>query len=118
MITAGVGFRASCTAAELERLILTALEGRAAGILAAPVRKRGAPALEAASRIGARLVLVGDPALAAVQPLCLTRSDAARRATGHGSIAEACALAASGPGARLLAPRIASASATCALAEA
>lgn len=115
MIVAGVGFRSACTAAELAALVRTMLGERRATVLAAPARKRGAPALEAAAQLGLALRLVDDAALAAVQHLCPTRSEAARRATGHASVAEACALAGGGS---LLAPRVASALATCALAEA
>lgn len=118
MIVAGVGFRATCTAEELAGLVRAVLAGRTATVLAAPAFKAGAPALEAAALLGLSLVLVDDPALAAVQPLCPTRSDPARRATGHDSIAEACALAAAGRGARLLGPRTAAAMATCAVAVA
>lgn len=49
----------------------------------------------------------------------LTRSDAALATHGTGSVAEAAALAAAGPGARLIGPRIVSEDgmATCALAR-
>ena len=114
MIVAGVGFRASCTAEELATLVRTT--GQRATLLAAPARKRGAPALGASGLLGLPLVLLGDAELAAVQHACITRSAVAARATGHESIAEACALAAAGLGARLVIPRIASAVATCALA--
>ena len=48
-----------------------------------------------------------------------TQSPASRASRGTGSVAEAAALAAAGPGARLLSPRVISADgrATCALAE-
>ena len=64
------------------------------------------------------VLLVADAALAAAQPGCVTRSAAAERVVGVGSVAEGSALAAAGPGGTLLLPRIASARATCALAEA
>jgi cobalt-precorrin 5A hydrolase len=111
MITAGLGCRKGCTAAELVRLI------QAAGLpdrLAAPEFKRDEPGLhEAACQLGLPLVFVPDAALAAAQLHCVTRSAAAERATGHASVAEAAALAGGGT---LLGPRIASANATCALA--
>ena len=113
MIVAGVGFRASCTAEELAALVRTA--GHAT-VLAAPARKHGAPALAASVLLGLPLVLVEDGELAAVQHACPTRSAVAARATGHASVAEACALAAAGRRARLVLPRIASAAATCAVA--
>ncbi|WP_224814138.1 cobalamin biosynthesis protein [Hasllibacter sp. MH4015] len=62
---------------------------------------------------------VAIPAAEAQAQVTLTQSDAARSAHGTGSVAEACALAAAGPGARLLGPRVISGdrTATCALAE-
>jgi cobalt-precorrin 5A hydrolase len=72
---------------------------------------------EAAARLGLSLVMIGADALAAAQPRCPTRSEAAARAVGVGSVAEGCALAASGAGGRLLLPRVAHGGATCALAE-
>ena len=112
MITAGLGCRKGCTAAELVALI------RGAGHpdrLAAPYFKHAEPGLhEAAAQLGLPLTFIPAEAIAAAQPHCLTRSAAAARATGHASIAEAAALAAGGT---LLGPRIASANATCALAQ-
>lgn len=111
MIIAGLGCRRGCAAEEIVALV------RAAGhadALATPAFKRGEPGLqEAARQLGLELRFVTEAALAAVQPLCVTRSAAAERATGHASIAEAAALAGGGV---LVRPRIASANATCALA--
>ena len=114
MIVAGVGFRTRCTAEELAALVRTA--GHPVSLLSAPVRKRAAAALGAATLLGLPVVLIDDDELAAVQHACLTRSAVAARATGHASVAEACALAAAGPGARLVLPRIACPVATCAVA--
>jgi cobalt-precorrin 5A hydrolase len=63
------------------------------------------------------LVYVDRPALAQAQQRCLTRSSVAERLTGFGAVAEAAALAAAGPGAQLLGPRIVLDGATCALAR-
>jgi cobalt-precorrin 5A hydrolase len=119
MIVAGLGFRTSCTADELITLIRRV--GEAAdvkiGALAAPDFKLGASALAgAASSLALEIKPVSRDALIAVQPLCPSRSAAALDAVGAASVAEACALAAAGTGARLLGPRTASAAATCALA--
>ena len=73
---------------------------------------------EAASRLNRPLRLIAAEKLAELAPLCPTRSMAAWRAYGIASIAESAALAAAGPGGRLILPRITSARATCALAEA
>lgn len=117
MIAAGIGFRRGCSADEITA-VLRAAEAQAgvrANVLAAPAFKAGDAALDAQFAVPLRLI--GDAALAAAQQQCATFSEMARAQTGFASVAEACALAAAGPGARLLLPRIAHASATCALAE-
>jgi cobalamin biosynthesis protein CbiG len=112
MITAGIGCRKGCSAAEIVKLVKSAGQPDQ---LAAPDFKRGEPGLqEAAALLGLPLRFVADAALADAQPRCLTRSAAALQATGHASIAEAAAIAGGGT---LLGPRIASANATCALAR-
>jgi cobalt-precorrin 5A hydrolase len=119
MIIAGLGFRAACTAEELVALIVSvaAAAGAEIAALAVPDFKVGASALTtAASSLALEVRPVSTDALVAVQPLCPSRSAAALDSVGVASVAEACALAAAGPGARLLAPRTASAAATCALA--
>lgn len=111
-ITAGIGCRRGCSAAEIIDLIHAAGQPDR---LAAPGFKRDeAGLLDAAAILGLPLAFVADDDLAAAQPHCLTRSAAASRATGFASIAEAAALAGGG---LLLGPRIASANATCALAR-
>jgi cobalamin biosynthesis protein CbiG len=116
MIAAGIGFSAACTAEELAALL--AGTGARIDVLATPTAKAArATARDLAAALGLPLRAIDDAALAAVQPLCPTRSARALRETGLASIAEACARAAAGPGARLILPRIASPHATCALAE-
>lgn len=119
MIAAGIGLRPSCSTAD----ILAALHaaeaqcGRAATHLAAPHFRADAHALHAAAAATALpLLLIPSADIENAQPRCLTRSARVQAATGHASIAEACALAAAGPHAVLLAPRIAQGAATCALA--
>jgi cobalt-precorrin 5A hydrolase len=119
MIAAGVGFRAACAAEEIEALVREAerAAGYAAEALAVPGFKAAAPAVaEAASRLGIPVLAIDEAALAAAQADCPTSSPTALAAVGFASVAEACALAAAGPGARLLTGRLASAAATCALA--
>jgi cobalt-precorrin 5A hydrolase len=119
MIVAGLGFRTSCTADELVALIRSVGQAAGAeiGALAAPEVKVGASALAgAAASLALEIRPVSRDALVAVQALCPSRSAAALAAVGVASVAEACALAAAGPGARLLAPKTSSAAATCALA--
>jgi len=120
MIVAGVGFRAACAAEDITALVreVAAASGVAVDRLAAPDFKAEAPALRrAAEMLGLKLVLASEAALAEVEPLCLTHSRVAEAATGLTSVAEACALVAAGPGARLLGPRTSNGVATCALAR-
>lgn len=119
-IVAGVGFRAACTAEDIAALVrqVAVAAGVEVSRLAAPAFKAEAPALaRAAELLGLELVLAPEAALEAVQHLCPSRSQAAQAATGFASVAEACALAAAGPGARLLGPRTSNGTATCALAQ-
>jgi len=119
MIVAGLGFRTTCTADELVALVERVGEAAGAKIaaLAVPDFKVGASALaRAASSLALEVRPVSRDALIAVQPLCPSQSAAAVKSIGVASVAEACALAAAGPGAHLLAPRMSSGAATCALA--
>lgn len=123
MIVAGIGCRKECGADEIVALVRRAVaEARTANCrltaLAAPGFKRGEPGLsEAAETLALPLLFVEEKRLKAVEAACPTRSAAAKAATGHASVAEAAALAAAGPGGRLVLARINSAAATCALAE-
>ena len=119
LIVAGIGLRPGCTGDELAALVARA--AAAAGcrpeLLAIPAfRQDAAGPAEAAARLSLPLRVVDATALGAVQEVCPTRSARALAETGHASVAEGCALAAAGPGAVLLLPRIASANATCAIA--
>jgi len=123
MIVAGIGCRSGCDAAEIVTLVRDAVAR--SGIancrftaLAAPAFKAREPGpREAADRMNLPLLLISDEAMKAAEPGCVTRSDKALDATGFASVAEAAALAAAGADSRLVLPRIASAMATCALAE-
>ena len=120
MIIAGVGFNSNCGPKELAGLIRQAQETarRTATALAAPAWKAQADCLTAAAELLALPVLAVDRgALMAVEDCILTQSAVSRAATGVGSVAEAAALAAAGPGSRLVLARISSAHATCALSE-
>jgi cobalt-precorrin 5A hydrolase len=122
MIVAGVGFRRSAAADEIVALVEQALVE--AGLEPARLSRLAtlAPlASEAAFRIAARRLAVPPVSID-----CAAARDAAPRvqkisaralaAHGVGSVAEAAALAAAGPAARLVLGRIACRSATCALA--
>jgi len=122
MIVAGVGCRAGASAGEIEAAIAAALDraGLANGTLdmiATSQAKACEPGIAAAaSARGTKLVVVPQAALEAAGARTVTRSERVAALTGVPSVAEAAALAAGGPQARLLAPRVAVGPATCALA--
>lgn len=117
MIVAGFGFRSAATVDSLnEALDLTghALEVL---VLATAEDKVETPAFAAmVGLLGLPVVSIDSVALAAQDTA--THSSDSMAARGTGSVAEAAALAAAGPGARLIVSRVISADrmATCALA--
>ncbi|WP_283740833.1 cobalamin biosynthesis protein [Chelatococcus albus] len=120
---AGFGFRKDATAADLAAVLAMAL-GRASltqaevGALAVPEAKAGKGAAGAlAADLGCPVLAVPTAAMQAAAHGCLTRSARSEAAYGVPSVAEAVALAAAGPGARLIRPRVATAKATCAFAQ-
>lgn len=123
-IVAGVGFRAATTSEEIVALVRRALH--AAGLapdaltaLATATDRAGEPNfLGAAAAFGVRPRGIEPAALTAADARVVTRSVRIATSRGVGSVAEAAALAAAGSGARLILPRIVSAGATCALAQA
>ncbi len=119
VIAAGVGCRSGCPGAEIAGLVraVAAEAGVNADLLAAPLRKRHEAGLrDAADLLALPLAFVDDADLAAVQDRTQTRSARVEAAVGVASVAEAAALAAAGPEARLLLPRRSTPRATCALA--
>ena len=123
MIVAGVGCRKGAQAADIEAAIAAAFAraGLAATqlrLIATSAAKGGEPGIAAAaSAIGVPLVLVPQNDLAAAGGRTVTTSERVIALVGVPSLAEAAALAAGGPAARLIAPRIAVGPATCALAD-
>jgi cobalt-precorrin 5A hydrolase len=123
MIVAGVGFRRSVAADEIVALVTQALEraalaSDALGKLATIEALSALPAFtEAARQLNVATTPVGAPDLTKAAPHVHTQSTRSIAAHGVGSVAEAAALAAAGPHATLILERIASASATCALAR-
>lgn len=123
MIVAGLGFRRGVEADEIVSLVEQALEraslARTALSRLATIEALAAlPAFsEAAHRLDAMATPVAAPALLAAAPRGRTQSARSIAAHGVGSVAEAAALAAAGSHPRLILERIASASATCALAR-
>lgn len=122
MIVAGVGCRAGTSAGEVEAAIAAALDraglaAAALGMIATSSAKGGEPGIAAAaSARGVKLVVVPQAEFEAAGARAVTRSERVLALTGVPSVCEAAALAACGPAARLLAPRIAVGPATCALA--
>lgn len=79
--------------------------------------KAGEPGLhEAASTLGIDIVFLPLEALKARKGAAPTHSPRVQAMFGVGSVAEAAALVGAGPGSRLLAPRVATPYAACALA--
>jgi cobalt-precorrin 5A hydrolase len=123
MIVAGVGCRrgASTTAivAAIDAALARAgLSRHLLDVIAAPATKCDEPAIAAtASALGAKLVLVAPADLEAAGHRAVTRSERVMALLGVPSAAEAAALAAGGPAARLLVARVVVGPATCALAE-
>jgi cobalt-precorrin 5A hydrolase len=122
VIVAGIGCQAGASALEIEAVLAEALarghlDGHTVGIIATSHTKSGEHGIAAtASARGARLVLVPQPELEAASAHVVTRSERVEALTGVPSVAEAAALAAAGPNARLVVPRVAVGRATCALA--
>ena len=110
MIVAGFGFRSGATLAALQDALARAGGPDEVTHLATVAGKAGGLALLAK--------VLGLPVLQA-QPV-LTHSERVDALFGTGSVAEAAALSAAGPGARLWGPRVVSANgqATAAIAEA
>jgi len=114
MIIAGIGCRSACPAED----ILALLTDPRITAIAAPAAKCSEPGVIAAARaLGLRLIPISPEALAEAQPRCITHSDRVLAKVGVSSVAEGCALAAAGPDSRLIMPRTANRSTTCALAE-
>jgi cobalt-precorrin 5A hydrolase len=120
MIVAGIGCRKGASAAAISAVIADALARAGLGTLdlvAAPESKGGEHGIAAAAAaLGVPLVLVAKADLEAAGARTQTRSERVLALIGVSSVAEAAALAAGGPAARLILPRITVGVATCALA--
>jgi cobalt-precorrin 5A hydrolase len=123
MIVAGVGCRrgssaAAVTAAIEAALARTGLAMEGLGVIATAATKRGESGITAAaSALGIPVVFISQADLESAGSRAVTRSVRVVALMGVPSVAEAAALAAGGPKARLVAARIAVGPATCALAE-
>jgi cobalt-precorrin 5A hydrolase len=120
-VAIGVGCRLGCSAEAIEALVRQALDhaptAKPLGLFTIS-DKHGDPGLiEAADRLGLALVFLTRDTLREQTPLIQTPSYRTENRFGVASVAEAAALAGAGPGSVLVVPRIASQSATCAVAE-
>lgn len=112
----GMGFRKGTSEASMLEALM--LAGGAEGLTALATATAKAEALRPfAVRLRVPLVVINADMLA--QQLVLTNSSRVNALYGTGSLAEAAALAAAGPGARLMGPRVQSGDgmATAAIAE-
>jgi cobalt-precorrin 5A hydrolase len=122
MMVAGIGCRRGTSADAIEAVITAALAqaGLAShqiDLLATAAFKGNEPGIAAAAAArGLRLIFVTQAELERVGNHA-TQSRRVAELIGVGSVAEAAALAAGGPAARLVLPRIAVGPATCALAR-
>jgi cobalt-precorrin 5A hydrolase len=123
MIVAGVGCRKGASGDAVCHAIAAALDragypADALDLIATSAAKGGEPGISAAAvALGLPLVLVPQADLEAAGARTTSRSERVIAITGVPSVAEAAALAAGGPQARLVASKIAIGSATCALAS-
>lgn len=122
MIVAGVGCRRNATSEAIEASIEAALaacrlDRSELSALATAVDKGGEPGLrEAADRLSLKIVLVAEADMAFAAGRAFTLSQRVLELKGVPSVAETAALAAAGPGSRLLAPRVSNREASCAIA--
>ena len=117
MIVAGFGFRKGANAESLQNAYARARDTATADRFATLTHKANTPEFKHFARQqDAEVVLATRDDLGT--QATITQSDASQGAYGTGSVAEAAALWAAGPGARLLGPRVVSEDrmATCALA--
>lgn len=119
MIVAGVGCRRGASADEVEEVVRLALGtykiARVDAVATEAVKAQEPGIVEAARRLSATLLTCRATELDGIA--VPTPSDRVMAAKGVPSIAEASAIVAAGRNARLLGARIATARATCALAE-
>jgi cobalt-precorrin 5A hydrolase len=123
MIVAGVGCRKGVSVTEVQAAVMAAFArdafaGRRPGLLAAPAAKENEAGIRgAATALGLRVMWISQTALEAASPRTRTRSSRSMAAMNVHSVAEASALAAAGPNARLLLQRLNVGRVTCALAQ-
>ena len=124
MMIAGIGCKRGAPAADVEAAVRAALahanaaQDALAAVATTAAKSREAGIAAAAATLGVAVVPVPDDELRAANVRTASRSERVLALTGVHSVAEAAALAAAGPNARLVSPRIVVGSAACALAVA
>ena len=122
MIVAGFGCRRGATTGDFIAALAQALaiarcqRATLAGVAFPHFRQAEAGAIAAMKLWGLPVAIVDQPALAQACQRAETHSARAFAHTGLTSVAESAALAAAGPGSRLLARRTGAGSVTCAIA--
>jgi cobalt-precorrin 5A hydrolase len=106
MIIAGLGFRKSADTNSLRDALIRAGGQNATALATAADKANAAPLRQLAAELGLKIHAI-PATLLAIQPV-LTHSPRVAQLYGTGSLAEAAALAAAGPGAKLQAPRVTS----------
>lgn len=123
MIVAGIGCKKDAPQGSIEAVIMLALEAcgvtrERLGALATHSSKRGEPSIaQLAALWGLPLLAFTTAEMSGVAGQVETHSERVVELKGVPSVAEAAALTGAGRGARLLAPRVATRDATCAIAE-
>jgi cobalt-precorrin 5A hydrolase len=122
MIVAGIGCRRGTSAPDIEAAIRAALAQAGVGadaldaIATIAAKHDEAGVVAAAASLGVNVVLIPDAELETVSARTETKSERVLALIGVPSVAEAAALVAAGPSARLISPRLVLGAATCALA--
>jgi cobalt-precorrin 5A hydrolase len=122
MIVAGIGCKRGTSSEEIVSLISAVLathdiaRDKLDAIATETLKANEAGIADAAQRLSVRLVRCSLPDLDGIADKVLTHSARVKAIKGVPSIAEASALLAAGPNARLLGARVAAANATCAIA--
>ncbi len=122
MIVAGVGCKRGAPAPDIEAAVRAALaraniSADALDVIATIAAKRGEAGIQTvAEKLGLSIIVVSEADLKTTIDRVETRSVRVLTLTGVPSVAETAALAAAGPAARLISPRLVVGAATCALA--
>ena len=123
MIAAGIGCKRGTAHDDIEAIVLAALAAHnidctRLDAIATAASKSDEPGIEAAAQIlGVTLVACTEAQLASACDRVITLSARVQALKGVPSIAEASAIVAAGRNARLLGARIATGTATCAIAQ-